>query len=104
MSADTAELAARIDAAVREVPGVSELYFAAPLPARLWRVAVDRAETFSTVSAGDEGYEATVSIGVAHDRADAVAHLVAARVRDVLGDPAARVTVRVSRISPAERA
>lgn len=97
----TSELALRVDAAIGEVPGVAELYFAAPLPARLWRVAVERTEAYSAVTERDGAYEIIASIGVEHARADAVATAVAARVRDVLGQPEATVTVRVSRLSPA---
>lgn len=102
MSADSTELASRIDAAIREVPGVAELYFAAPLPARLWRVAIERSETFAALTEQDGGYEVTASIGVEHARADAVARAVAARIREELGAPDAVVTVRVSRLSAAE--
>lgn len=92
------ERAAEIDAAVRGVPGVADLYFASPLPARVWRVAVSGAESYSSVAERDGVTEVAVSIGVAHGRADVVAGAVAERVRELLDDPAARVTVRVSRL------
>lgn len=94
------DLAARVDEAVRTIAGVSELYFAVPLAARVWRVAVSPEQpTYASVVARDGTWDVTVSIGVSQDRADAVARLVAARVREVLGDSAAAVTVRVSRLS-----
>lgn len=98
---DTGDMAVRVDAAIREVPGVSELYFAAPLPARLWRVAVERSEAYTSVAERDGVYDVTASIGVEQARADAVAGAVAARVREVLDQPEATVTVRVSRLSAA---
>jgi len=100
----TGELAARVDAAIREVPGVGELYFAAPLPARLWRVAVERSEAYTSIAERDGAYDVTASIGVERARADTVAGAVAARVREVLEQPEATVTVRVSRLSAARPA
>lgn len=99
MSATNAEWAAVIDDAVRTVPGVEEMYFAAPLPARLWRVATAQDGAYATVSGQAGDRDVVVSIGLARERADDVARRVAERVRDVLGEPEARVTVRVSRIS-----
>lgn len=99
MTRDTAELAVLVDAAARDVPGVTELYYAAALPTRLWTSTVHRTETFSAVSLPGGVPEALVSIGVARGRADEVARAVAVAVRAVLGDEDARVTVRVSRIT-----
>jgi hypothetical protein len=99
MSQTNAEWAALIDDAVRGVPGVDQMYFAAPLPARLWRVATAQEGAYATVSGRDGDRDVVVSIGLAHERADDVARRVADRVRDVLADPTARVTVRVSRLA-----
>lgn len=99
MTSDPADLLARVDAAVRAIPGVTDLYYASALPARLWKTTVSRGETYSSVSRRGGVLEATVSIGVAHVRADDVARAVAERVRAELGEPGARVTVRVSRIT-----
>ncbi|WP_292831245.1 hypothetical protein [Microbacterium sp.] len=99
MMREVAELIAQVDAAVREVSGVAELYHAAALPARLWTATVERREVYSDVLRRNGVLEAVVSIGVSHGRAADVARTVAARVRAVLDEPDARVTVRVSRIT-----
>lgn len=99
-----ADIALRVDAAARAVAGVAELFYAAPLPARLWRATVAREGAFSVVAHGADGLRATVSIGVAGGRIADVAREVAERVRDALGDPDAHVTVRVSRITSTARA
>lgn len=97
MTTTPAELAALVDAEVQAIEGVAQLYYAAPLPTRLWQ-AVARDETFTAITRRGDTWEAVVSIGVAGDRADEVARRVAARVRSLIGE-AARVTVRVSRLA-----
>lgn len=99
MSLPPDEFARIVDAAAREVPGVTDLYYASALPGRLWKTTLGRGDTFSAISRRDGIIDAVVSIGVAHGRADDVARGVAVRVRDALGEPDARVTVRVSRIT-----
>ncbi|AUG30496.1 MULTISPECIES: hypothetical protein [Microbacterium] len=94
------DLAATVDAAARAVAGVAELYYAAPLPARLWWATVAPDGAYSVVVRRADAVEATVSIGVTGGRVAEVSREVAARVRDAIGDPDARVTVRVSRITP----
>ncbi|MBF4561597.1 hypothetical protein ITJ43_05550 [Microbacterium sp. VKM Ac-2870] len=94
--ADVAKIA---DAAAREVPGVAELFYAAPLPTRLWRATIAPDGAYSVVSRHDDIVDISVSIGVAGGRVDEVARAVANRVRAAVGDPAVRVTVRVSRIA-----
>lgn len=93
MMRDPAELAALVDAAAREVAGVTEVYYAAALPALLWTSTVRRSDTVSSVSNRDGVPEAIVSIGVARGRADEVARAVAVAARAVLNDDHARVTV-----------
>ncbi len=98
-----ADDAASVDAAARAVSGVAELYYAAPLPTRLWRTAVGAGDgPYSSVSRRGGHVEATVSIGVTCGRVPEVAREVATRVRQALGDPDAHVTVRVSRITSAD--
>lgn len=99
MSNESADLAARVDAAARAVPGVAELYYAVALPARVWKTTISSLDTHSVVSRREGVLEAIVSIGVAHGRADDVSRLVAAEARAALGEDDARVTVRVSRIT-----
>lgn len=99
MTRSHAELAVLVDDAARSVPGVTELYYAAALPARLWTTAVSRNDTFSAVSHREGLLDVTVSIGVSQGRADAIAGAVASRLREVVGEPTARVTVRVSRVT-----
>lgn len=94
-----AETAKLVDAAAREMPGVTELFYAAPLPARLWRATTTADGAYSVVSRRDDIVHITVSIGVAGGRVDEVARAVADRVRAAIGDPTAQVTVRVSRIA-----
>jgi len=94
--ADTARI---VDAAARAVPGVAELFYAAPLPSRLWRATVDRDGAYSVVVRREDAVEVTISIAVALGRADDVAREVADRVRAAIGDPAAHVVVRVSRLT-----
>jgi len=88
-----------VDAAARAVPGVAELFYAAPLPSRLWRTTIDRDGAHSVVARRDDAVQVTVSIGVQHGRADDVAREVADRVRAAIGDPAAHIVVRVSRLA-----
>ncbi len=93
------EMAKVVDAAAREVPGVAELFYAAPLPARLWRATITPDGAYSVVSRRGETIEVIVSIGVAGARVEVVARAVADRVRAAVDDPTAQVTVRVSRIA-----
>ena len=93
-----AELTPRaVDDVVRGVSGVGELFYASPLPARLWRAGTGGG-AFSVVTSRSGAPEVIVSIGVAAGRADDTARLVAAAVRAAFGDPGIHVTVRISRI------
>lgn len=98
------DLALTVDAAARTVDGVAELYYAAALPARLWRATVSGGGAYSVVTRRAQALEVTVSIGVATGRIAEVAGEVALRVREALGAADAHVTVRVSRITATGRA
>lgn len=99
MTTAPADLALLVDAAARSVRGVTELYYATALPARLWRGVSGATDPFSNVRPRGDALEVTVSIGVSGARADEVARAVAAAVRNVVGETDARVTVRVSRVA-----
>ncbi|RKS85636.1 hypothetical protein DEU37_2686 [Microbacterium sp. AG790] len=98
------DLALIVDAAARAVTGVAELYYAAALPARLWRATLAGDGAYSVVTRRAQTLEVTVSIGVTGGRVAEVASEVALRVREALGTPDAHVTVRVSRITATGRA
>ena len=104
MSADipTDDLAVRLELAIREVPGVSAVYTAAPLVTRALRGLgnADDRPSLVHVEAGEGAVEVTTVIGVDPEAsAPTVADAVAAAVRAIAGE-SARVTVRVGRVAP----
>jgi hypothetical protein len=98
---DTGDLARRVDAVVRGVDGVVELYASRPIVPRLVQTAVDPDAALSSVSSRDASHAVVVSVGVVDsDGSDATALRIARAIRAELNDDAAEVTVRISRIVP----
>lgn len=104
MNADLNQLALRLDAVVRVVPGVSSLFSAEPALVRSAR-AITAAQPVGLVkvAAGPDGLSIVASVGVSAEvQAPTTALTVSDAIRDAL-DPAvaetAAIHVRVSRIA-----
>lgn len=99
MVSDKHEAARRLDAVVAETEGVVELYAARPMVSRLLRQGLDTNAPRVAVDGSSDATSVAVSIGVVGGSPAAeTARRVADEVRRELGDPDARLVVRVSRI------
>lgn len=100
MSDGGAELAARVEALVRGLPGVRDLYAAAPVARQAWAQlpGAPTAALVHVTGAADD-LEIRVNVGV-DPGADApsTAAAVAAAIRAEVG-PGPRIAVRVSRVA-----
>ena len=98
----SAELALRLDAVVREVPGVVTLFAASPALVQTVRALTAGEAPLIEVGSNDAGLSITVSVGVAADaQAPVTARLVSDAVRAAVDGPA-EIHVRVSRVTEAD--
>jgi len=93
------ELAVRLDAVVREVPGVVTLFAASPALVQSVRALTAGETPLTEVRTTDDGLTITVSVGVHADaQAPVTARLVSDAVRAAVDGPA-EIHVRVSRVA-----
>ena len=102
MSANTAELALRLDDAVRAVPGVVALFSADAALVRATReLTASVAPAMVSIRETDDGLQVVVSVGMNTDRqVPETTRAVSDAIRDTVGGvPIAELVVRVSRIT-----
>ncbi|MBK4348202.1 hypothetical protein [Lacisediminihabitans changchengi] len=97
----SSQLALKLDAVVRQVPGVVTLFAASPALVQSVRALTAGETSLIEVGSDDSGLMITVSVGVDADaQAPVTARLVSDAVRAAVDGPA-EIHVRVSRVTSA---